>query len=198
MLTFRKTIFMISEEQEVNYLECKVCQKEFLKFDQRGFRNAGFTAHQNRCIEKDYILNNPEPDRLQSPKQRLILPAPTGSSSSTSSSCIRLLGSSSTSSSPAPILQEDFQSYPQFPQPDQITEFNYSPLQSLNNQSNTFSIERNQPEMNMSIFPGYQYTANNSMTAVDTIFPITHCQYCRPEFGLHQPSCLLLAELLRQ
>ncbi|KAI9257461.1 hypothetical protein EDC94DRAFT_614506 [Helicostylum pulchrum] len=196
MLTFRKTIFMISEEQEVDYLQCKVCQKEFLKFDQRGFRNAGFTAHQNRCIEKDYILNNPEPDRHHSPKQRLILPAPNGPSSSTSSSCIRVLGSSSTSSSPAPILQEDFQAYPQFSQhpPDHqmmtatTHEFRYS----------LPSNPHNQPEMNMSIFPGYHYAANNSIAAVDTIFTITHCQYCRPEFGLHQPSCLLLAELLLQ
>ncbi|GAA5816100.1 hypothetical protein MFLAVUS_009622 [Mucor flavus] len=188
---------MISEEEQVDNLQCKVCQKEFLKFDQRGFRNAGFTAHQNRCIEKDYILNNPEPDRRHSPKQRLILPAPTGPSSSTSSSsCMRVLGSSSTSSSPAPILQEDFQAYAQFPLPDQTI------TTAATQTAVRYALPSNphhQPEMNTSLFPGYPYAANNSMAAaVDTIFPITHCQYCRPEFGLHQPSCLLLAELLWQ
>lgn len=194
MLTFRKTIFMISEEEQVDYLQCKVCQKEFLKFDQRGFRNAGFTAHQNRCIEKDYMLNNPEPDRHHSPKQRLILPAPTGPSSSTSSSsCMRLLGSSSTSSSPAPILQEDFQAYAQFPQLDQMIM-----TAAATQTAFRYALPSTQPDMNTSLFPSYPYAPNNSLTAVDTIFPITHCQYCRPEFGLHQPSCLLLAELLRQ
>ncbi|KAG2227257.1 hypothetical protein INT45_008501 [Circinella minor] len=34
-------------------LKCRVCGKELPEFDQRGFRNAGFTAHQNRCIERE-------------------------------------------------------------------------------------------------------------------------------------------------
>ncbi|KAI7848854.1 hypothetical protein BDC45DRAFT_574465 [Circinella umbellata] len=35
------------------HLKCRVCGKELPEFDQRGFRNAGFTAHQNRCIERE-------------------------------------------------------------------------------------------------------------------------------------------------
>ncbi|KAI9316247.1 hypothetical protein BX666DRAFT_219534 [Dichotomocladium elegans] len=34
------------------FLQCKVCGKEFPEYDQRGFRNAGFTAHQNRCVSR--------------------------------------------------------------------------------------------------------------------------------------------------
>ncbi|KAI9495268.1 hypothetical protein BDB00DRAFT_786596 [Zychaea mexicana] len=34
-------------------LKCRVCGKELPEYDQRGFRNAGFTAHQNRCIERE-------------------------------------------------------------------------------------------------------------------------------------------------
>lgn len=33
-------------------LQCPICHQEFPKFDQRGFRNAGFTSHYNRCLER--------------------------------------------------------------------------------------------------------------------------------------------------
>ncbi|KAL4208673.1 hypothetical protein AB4K20DRAFT_1911996, partial [Rhizopus microsporus] len=55
-------------------LQCKVCKKEFSEFDQRGFRNAGFTAHQNRCIERQNRERNPE-QFIPKRKRRLLLPA---------------------------------------------------------------------------------------------------------------------------
>lgn len=55
-------------------LKCCVCGKEFPEYDQRGFRNAGFTAHQNRCIERERSLH--EPPVLSPPSRRVLLPAP--------------------------------------------------------------------------------------------------------------------------
>ncbi|KAI8884199.1 hypothetical protein K501DRAFT_272003 [Backusella circina FSU 941] len=55
-------------------LECKICRKLFPKYDQRGYRNAGFTAHQNRCIERESILAS---SPVKTPvKRRRLLPAP--------------------------------------------------------------------------------------------------------------------------
>jgi hypothetical protein len=55
-------------------LECRICKKLFPKYDQRGYRNAGFTAHQNRCIERESILAS---SPVQVPvKRRRLLPAP--------------------------------------------------------------------------------------------------------------------------
>jgi hypothetical protein len=75
----------MSQQEEAEYLQCNICKKVFPKFDQRGFRNAGFTAHQNRCIERDYLANNPvvQDQHPSPPKQRLLLPAPPSASSST-------------------------------------------------------------------------------------------------------------------
>ncbi|SAL95294.1 hypothetical protein [Absidia glauca] len=33
-------------------LQCPICNQEFPAYDQRGFRNAGFTSHHNRCLER--------------------------------------------------------------------------------------------------------------------------------------------------
>ncbi|ORY96603.1 hypothetical protein BCR43DRAFT_505437 [Syncephalastrum racemosum] len=55
-------------------LTCCVCGKEFPEYDQRGFRNAGFTAHQNRCIDRERLLRDPP---IVSPRaRRVLLPAP--------------------------------------------------------------------------------------------------------------------------
>lgn len=32
--------------------QCQVCGKEFPARDQRGFRNPGFTYHQNKCVQR--------------------------------------------------------------------------------------------------------------------------------------------------
>ncbi|KAL9555771.1 hypothetical protein MBANPS3_002210 [Mucor bainieri] len=67
--------------KEMSYLQCKICQKEFPRYDQRGFRNAGFTAHQNRCIEKESLSNLPTSEQQPSTvnRQRMLLPAPSSS-----------------------------------------------------------------------------------------------------------------------
>lgn len=179
--------------EEICQLQCRICQKIFPKFDQRGFRNSGFTAHQNRCIEKDYLLNNPVLEKQLSPKQRLILPAPPGSSSSISPSTHIILKTSSSTSIPAaqkymPILQ-----YGQYQ--DQLQSVQQTAL--IYNGASSYTVDNNQTEnFDISLFsPGYSFSkaANNEM-----IYPITHCGYCNPEFGLHQLSCLLLAQLLHQ
>ncbi|ORX48258.1 hypothetical protein DM01DRAFT_1395713 [Hesseltinella vesiculosa] len=40
-------------------ITCPLCQQQFPAFDQRGFRNAGYTAHYNRCLEK--LCQKPSP-----------------------------------------------------------------------------------------------------------------------------------------
>lgn len=62
-------------------LQCRICGKEFPEFDQRGFRNAGFTAHQNRCIERERqhnheLVGRRSSSRVVSAQQRRLLPAP--------------------------------------------------------------------------------------------------------------------------
>lgn len=188
--------------EEIYHLQCRICQKEFPKYDQRGFRNSGFTTHQNRCIEKEYLLNTPVSEKQTSTKPRLILPAPLCPSSSTSSSTHIILNASSSPIIPAvqqnmPMLQS--QQSQQYFQPVQQTEFHYNNVDSfIQRPAGFFIVNSNQAEnIEFSLFShdGFSFpgTANNEM-----IFPITHCVYCSPEFELHQSSCLLLAQILHQ
>ncbi|KAI8077870.1 uncharacterized protein BX664DRAFT_45378 [Halteromyces radiatus] len=39
-------------------LQCPICNQEFPALDQRGFRNAGYTSHHNRCIERQQQQQN--------------------------------------------------------------------------------------------------------------------------------------------
>lgn len=73
-LLFFPYFFHLKKKKDM--LQCKICKKEFSEFDQRGFRNAGFTAHQNRCIERQNRERNPEQftSKLRR-KRRLLLPA---------------------------------------------------------------------------------------------------------------------------
>ncbi|ORZ21638.1 hypothetical protein BCR42DRAFT_196559 [Absidia repens] len=41
-------------------IRCPICNQEFPAYDQRGFRNAGFTAHHNRCLERRQQQNEPQ------------------------------------------------------------------------------------------------------------------------------------------
>ena len=205
------------ESQDTLYLKCKICQKEFPRFDQRGFRNAGFTAHQNRCIEREYLLNNPVVERQSSPRQRLILPAPPTSNSSSPSSIVIAGRSNSTS----PIIQQPQQTHHQltFLQQQQQTVDPYGAVFQTTstfvpeddlfyNMHQNYTHEQQQQhhqhgtEFEMSFFPRLVYQPTIT-TAIPTpipkmVFPITHCDYCVPEYDLHQPTCLYLAEYLRQ
>lgn len=179
---FRQNItLMTSEEdqQEVYFLRCKICQKEFPRFDQRGFRNAGFTAHQNRCIERKYLLNNPAHEHQSSPRQRFILPAPPpGSSSSSSSSIQKVAIARSNSTSPAAHQQQHQQqhAFPQQPIMDntlsasgtQPIEIHYLPEDNTNSlivqqqpqeaNDNTYNDQQQQQyQINLSLYDGLNY-----------------------------------------
>ncbi|KAI8341155.1 hypothetical protein BC941DRAFT_467207 [Chlamydoabsidia padenii] len=39
-------------------LQCPICNQQFPAYDQRGFRNAGFTSHHNRCLERQQQQQN--------------------------------------------------------------------------------------------------------------------------------------------
>lgn len=148
-------------------LQCKVCKKELSEFDQRGFRNAGFTAHQNRCIERQNRERNPKqftPKR----KRRLLLPAsPNLTRSGTSPPSVTHLPSTSLSfinySSPSTVSSLlSFQSA--------------APILV----STPISAEH---PMN------YQQLHNASMP---TIYPaVSHCGYCNLDNGLHASTCPL-------
>ncbi|KAI7893031.1 uncharacterized protein EV154DRAFT_417661 [Mucor mucedo] len=177
--------------EEVCQLQCRVCQKVFPKFDQRGFRNAGFTAHQNRCIEKDYLLNNPIPKKQTSPKQRLILPAPSNSVPiSTYTIPSTLCPINITIAQKNMSMFQYRQHLHQFPQSHQTG--------TEHNEDGSYTTKTNRTEnLGVSLFPSgnysYSRTPNNEM-----FYPVTHCGYCNPEFGLHQSSCSFLSQILHQ
>ncbi len=219
MISFRQKIFMTSEgeDQEVYFLRCKICQKEFPRFDQRGFRNAGFTAHQNRCIEREYLLHHPAPEHQSSPRQRFLLPAPPTSSSSSLSSVQRLIIGRSNSSSPV-AQQQQYQQNFQLPSTDntlscgtQSTGIHYVPENAnllnlqLPQEDSACSQQQQQQKIDLSLYSGgvnyiFPETSNTIISEMphEMIFPVLQCNYCQPEFGLHQPNCLYLEAFLRQ
>lgn len=131
--------------KEMSFLQCKVCQKEFPKYDQRGFRNAGFTAHQNRCIEREYLLNHPTVQQQQPPvnRQRMLLPAPS---------------------------------------PPKQSLLPYAPMPTTEELLDTVNVPLD----------------NSVIVPAAGLFPITHCDHCIPEYGLHQVTCLVIAEIVNQ
>ncbi|KAG2191073.1 hypothetical protein INT46_000709 [Mucor plumbeus] len=145
--------------KEMSYLQCKVCQKEFPKYDQRGFRNAGFTAHQNRCIEREYLSNNPNAEKQQPAinRQRMLLPAP----SPPRNNLLPLTASNSATTNASTL---------------------YAPMPTTEELLDTANV----PLDNSIILPA------------GGLFSIIHCNYCTPEFGLHQVSCLVIAEIVNQ
>ncbi|CEI91157.1 hypothetical protein RMCBS344292_05457 [Rhizopus microsporus] len=153
-------------------LQCKVCKKEFSEFDQRGFRNAGFTAHQNRCIERQNHERNLEqftPKR----KRRLLLPAsPNLTRSSTSPPSVTQPPSFINYSSP-PVVSSllSFQSTVITTAPILIsTSAAYTPIPA-------------EHPMN------FQQLHNASMP---TMYPaISYCGYCNLGSGLHISTCPL-------
>ncbi|KAF1804188.1 hypothetical protein V8B55DRAFT_1413417 [Mucor lusitanicus] len=146
--------------KEMSFLQCKICQKEFPKYDQRGFRNAGFTAHQNRCIEKEYLSSHPatEPQQPAVNRQRMLLPAP---SSPRHHSLL----------TPAPA-----------PATTTVSSNLYTPMPTTEELLDTANV----PLDDSVIVPSAG------------LFPITHCDHCTPEYGLHQVTCLVIAEIVNQ
>ncbi|ORE04937.1 hypothetical protein BCV72DRAFT_306839 [Rhizopus microsporus var. microsporus] len=153
-------------------LQCEVCKKEFFEFDQRGFRNAGFTAHQNRCIERQNRERNPEqltPKR----KRRLLLPAsPNPTRSGTSPPSVTHPPSAfNYSSSPSVSSLPSFQSAVITTAPILVsTSAAYTPIPA-------------EHPMN------YQPLHNTSMPTMYSI--ISYCGYCNLGNGLHASTCPL-------
>ncbi|GAN01508.1 hypothetical protein MAM1_0008d00941 [Mucor ambiguus] len=145
--------------KETSFLQCKICQKEFPKYDQRGFRNAGFTAHQNRCIEREYLSNHPTTGQQQPTvnRQRMLLPAPSPPNHH-----------SLLTPAPAPVTTIISNLYTTMPTTEEL-------LDTAN-----VSLD------------------NSVIVPTGGLFPITHCDYCTPEYGLHQLSCLVIAEIVNQ
>jgi hypothetical protein len=170
----------MTSPEDMSYLQCKICNKEFPKYDQRGFRNAGFTAHQNRCIEREYSLKNPTVEQPPlSHKRRLLLPAPSpprDSSMMVSSGYYTLTNNQS----------EPF-TFVNAPPP-------FSMDLSLFSNVNHRSVDINPS----SSFDLNAYNTDNLERVPERFFPITQCDYCTPEHGLHQPNCLLLADIVSQ
>ncbi|KAI8376779.1 hypothetical protein BD560DRAFT_422314 [Blakeslea trispora] len=69
--------YMMDHSKQTNpkFSKCLVCQKQFARYDQRGFQNPGFTAHQNRCIERRFQFKKVKKSKSK-PKVRALLPAP--------------------------------------------------------------------------------------------------------------------------
>lgn len=173
--------------EEVCHLQCKICQKVFPKFDQRGFRNAGFTAHQNKCIEKEYLLDNPVSKKHTSSKQRPILPAP---SIAVSSSTQIMPNTSYTTNITAVQKNVSIMHKHQFQQSYQTGDRHDEKDSYLMNTSQAGNLD-------ISLSPSYEHSYSKT-TNNEIFYPITCCRYCNPEFGLHQSSCSLLSQILHQ
>jgi hypothetical protein len=177
MLTFQ---YRMTNPEEISYLQCKICKKEFPKYDQRGFRNAGFTAHQNRCIEREYLLRKSTVEHPPPPhKRRLLLPAPSPPRDSTMAS--------NSSSYYTPYSNNQQQQH------NQSEPFAFVSASALDIDFSLFSNvgHHSIDTFDLNITYSTQYISERH-------FPITQCDYCAPEHGLHQPSCLLLADIVSQ
>lgn len=205
MLIFRHRM---SNPGNISYLQCKICNKEFPKYDQRGFRNAGFTAHQNRCIERKQSLKQPGGEQQPSyNKKRLLLPAPSpprslsmmvsSSSSSSSSSNRYYTDLANNSRQNQPSNQSDtftfLNSPPPPPPPPSALAIDLSLFSTLSHHSVDINAS---PSFDLN-----DYNNDNPSNLEHTserFFPIIQCDYCTPEHGLHQPNCLLLADIVSQ
>ncbi|KAK4520350.1 uncharacterized protein ATC70_008484 [Mucor velutinosus] len=145
--------------KEMSFLQCKICQKEFPKYDQRGFRNAGFTAHQNRCIEREYLSNRPTTEQQQPAvnRQRMLLPAPSTPNyhSLLTAALTSVTTTINTLHAPMPTTEE-------------LLDTANVPL------------------------------GDAAIVLAGGLFPITHCNHCTPEYGLHQVTCLVITEIVSQ
>ncbi|KAI9486259.1 MAG: hypothetical protein EXX96DRAFT_646107 [Benjaminiella poitrasii] len=151
------------EKSENCFLECKICHKQFPKYDQRGFRNAGFTAHQNRCIER--IANGAAAaEKQQKPKYRLLLPAPPPQQQLVSQQ----------PPSPSSPLPDSLCSIPIQQQPDMMMQ---SP-QSYADNMPSYAYQ----EQDASFFIMIHLLHSQ---------PMFQCSHCTPDqYGFHEPCCI--------
>ncbi|KAI9023874.1 hypothetical protein CLU79DRAFT_886946 [Phycomyces nitens] len=179
-------------------LQCPLCFKEFPMFDQRGFRNAGFTAHHNRCVEKEVQkaeLSSGDVQRTIHQKRRL-LPAPTHYSPNASP-----LGSLGPPQRPKltvtrRCLQKQRASSKPHPPPDNPTPLDLpadflSPAASSPPKAE-LSHHKPLPQPWELQEQFIQQQLSLLATVIEEQIPVHYCDYCLPQQGLHHPSCTLL------
>ncbi|KAI7875804.1 hypothetical protein K492DRAFT_220681 [Lichtheimia hyalospora FSU 10163] len=182
-------------------LQCKVCGKEFPEFDQRGFRNAGFTAHQNRCIGRATAAavaasNQNVPVSKPSPLRRRLLPATTMPTTSMQMDYWQhqqhLNYSSFYSSPPHPIMMA---SSPPCPPPSQHQQHYLYPATS------GFVMQHYQPmtttttTTTTTIAPSPPPSTMPVSSSID-FSPVYQCDFCVPQHGYHSPTCSLLQVIM--
>ena len=183
-------------------LQCKVCGKEFPEFDQRGFRNAGFTAHQNRCIGRATAAttsNQNVPVSKPSPPRRRLLPATTTTMASMPTTSMRtdywqqqqqqhLNYSSFYSSPPHPIMMA---SSPPCPPPSQHQQHYLYPATS------GFVMQHYQPMTTTptTVAPSPPPPTMPVSSSID-FSPVYQCDFCVPQHGYHSPTCSLLQVIM--
>ncbi|KAI8149295.1 hypothetical protein BJV82DRAFT_662601 [Fennellomyces sp. T-0311] len=178
-------------------LRCRVCGKELPEFDQRGFRNAGFTAHQNRCIERERerregAARPPQRAHTMNIPRRLLPASPL--SNGRPSSLRRRRHSSTTTHAPASSPP-----YPQHWVP--ASQQPHPPLRPpvaamLPVASHHLPPPPPRPPLVSSSMPQvYSLPTPSDLLQERTpieYFPVQHCDYCVPQGGLHDPNCYLL------
>lgn len=167
-------------------LLCRVCGKEFPEFDQRGFRNAGFTAHQNRCIEREQQPTTPS-SSSSPPRQRWLLPAPT----TTTTTASHLPQWTFRPPSPPSTMRRRsrrLSSQRVFP-----LRRSHPSLRTRPRQPHSQPEQENQRCRASSLPTPYELlAASQQQRPVDSVDPVQSCDYCTPQAGLHDPSCTLL------
>ena len=172
-------------------LRCRVCGKELPEFDQRGFRNAGFTAHQNRCIERERERREgasrpPQRAHTMSIPRRLLPASPV--SAWRSSSSRRRRHSSFTTQAPAFTSSPPATAYPHWVPASQPR---YTPpilpVPSRRTPPPPL-VSSSRPQMHPLPTPSDLV----QQRAPIEYFPVQYCDYCVPQGGLHDPNCHLL------
>ncbi|KAL0088219.1 hypothetical protein J3Q64DRAFT_1846402 [Phycomyces blakesleeanus] len=185
-------------------LQCPLCFKEFPMYDQRGFRNAGFTAHHNRCVEKEVQkveLSSGDTQRTIHPRRRL-LPAPSYFSPS-----INNMGSVVPSQRLKLTVSKRYFRKPRASPKSQIP-LNNPPAPSDPNPSDppvaflspiAHNSPKSEPPPDKPLPQPWelqeqfiQQQLSFFATAIEEQIPVHYCDYCLPQQGLHHPSCTLL------
>lgn len=148
-------------------LQCEVCKKEFTEFDQRGFRNAGFTAHHNRCIDRQ----THRPSKKPTVRCRLLLPAP--KLEFRNDSLLQDHGHYLLSTTVCkPFLTNVFEK-------SQLDALNASP---------PFASSA-------SLLTPASVAFDSCQDKKQMYYPVTYCDYCEPQDGSHKSNCVLFYSL---
>ncbi|KAG1297603.1 hypothetical protein G6F66_002456 [Rhizopus arrhizus] len=150
-------------------LQCEVCKKEFTEFDQRGFRNAGFTAHHNRCIDRQ----THRPSKKPTVRCRFLLPAPK----------LEFRNDSLLQGHDNYLLSTTAR------KPFLANVFERSQLDVLNDYASP------QFASSTSILTPTSVASDSCQDKKQMYYPVTYCDYCEPQDGSHKPNCILFYSL---